>query len=211
MTNTATTTEINVSLEAADPAATAAAYEAAFGLGARLTFRPAAAPAEGFRGFMLSLVVTQPGTADNLIAGALQNGFTILKPAKKSLWGYGAVIQGPDGTVWKVTTSQKKNTGPATREVDSVVLLLGVENVKASKQFYLDRGLTVSKSFGSKYVEFALPDSPVKLAMYPLAAAAKDAGVPPTGSGPHGIVVSGATTSFVDPDGFEWEASAKRP
>ena len=38
--------------------------------------------------------------------------------------------------------------------VDAVVLLMGVEDVKASKQFYVDRGLTVAKSLGGKYVEF---------------------------------------------------------
>ncbi|WP_459961475.1 glyoxalase [Nocardia sp. IFM 10818] len=205
-TATAPTTEITVSLEVADPTGIAAAYEAAFGLGGKLSFRPAQAASEGFRGFMMSLVVAQPGTADNLISAALRNGFTLLKPAKKNLWGYGAVIQGPDGTIWKVTTSQKKDTGPSSREVDSVVLLLGVEDVKASKQFYVERGLTVSKSFGGKYVEFALPDSPIKLAMYPRKAAAKDAGVSPDGAGSHGIVVSGNTGSFTDPDGFVWEA-----
>ena len=66
-------------------------------------------------------------------------------------------MQAPDGTIWKVATSSKKDTGPATRQVDDVVLLLGVDDVKATKQFYVDRGLTVGKSFGSKYVEFETP------------------------------------------------------
>jgi hypothetical protein len=69
--------------------------------------------------------------------------------------GYGGVVQDPGGAIWKVATSSKKDTGPATREIDGLVLLLGVENVKATKRFYLDRGLAVAKSFGSKYVEFA--------------------------------------------------------
>ncbi|MBL1076545.1 glyoxalase [Nocardia sp. 2] len=209
MTNsTASATEITVSLEVADPAATAAAYEAAFGLGDKLTFRPARAASEGFRGFVLSLVVDQPGTADNLIGSALQNGFTVLQPAKKSFWGYGGVIQGPDGTIWKITTSQKKNTGPSSRTVDRFVLLLGVDDMKASKQYYIEHGLKVSKSFGSKYVEFALPDSPVQLAMYTRKFAAKDVGVSPEGSGSHGIVVGGNTGTFTDLDGFEWDANA---
>ncbi|WP_067536781.1 glyoxalase [Nocardia crassostreae] len=208
MTNTTATTEINVTLEVSDPAGIAAAYEAAFSLGDKLSFRAAQAESEGFRGFMISLVVDQPGTADNLIATTLQNGFTVLKPAKKNLWGYGGIIQGPDSTIWKVTTSQKKDSGPSSRNVDIVVLLLGVEDVKASKQFYLDRGLAVSKSFGGKYVEFALPDSPIKLALYPRIAAAKDAGVAPTGSGSHGIVVTADNAPFTDPDGFIWEPTA---
>ena len=40
------------------------------------------------------------------------------------------------------------------------MLLLGVADVKASKRFYVDRGLAVGKSFGSKYVEFDLPARP---------------------------------------------------
>ena len=37
------------------------------------------------------------------------------------------------------------------------MLLLGVDDVKATKQFYVDHGLAVGKSFGSKYVEFDTP------------------------------------------------------
>ncbi|MEV0104595.1 glyoxalase, partial [Nocardia sp. NPDC050789] len=209
MTNTASaaaSTAINVTLEVADPAVIATSYASAFGLGDQLAFAPVSAASEGFRGFILSLVVAQPGTVDSLIATALQNGFTVLKPAKKSLWGYSGVIQGPDGAIWKIATSQKKDTAPVTRDVDSIVLLLGVEDVKASKQFYVDRGLTVSKSFGGKYAEFDLPNSPIKLALYPRKAAAKEAGVPITGSGSHGLVVNGPFGAFADPDGFAWAA-----
>jgi hypothetical protein len=46
-----------------------------------------------------------------------------LKPAKKSLCGYGAVVQAPDGTIWKVATSAKKDDGAATRKIDDRVLL----------------------------------------------------------------------------------------
>ena len=69
------------------------------------------------------------------------------------------------------------------------MLLLGVDDVKATKQFYADRGLALGKSFGSKYAEFDTPGSAVKLALYPRKAAAKDAGVDPEGSGSHRIVV----------------------
>ena len=115
-------------------------------------------------------------------------------------------MQAPDGTIWKIATSSKKETGPPTRAVDEVVLLLGVDDVKATKQFYVDRGLAVGKSFGSKYVEFETPGSAVKLALYSRRAAAKDAGVPPEGSGSHRIVVHGDVGSFTDPDGFAWES-----
>ncbi len=194
-----------VTLEVPDPTAADAFYAAAFELGTRVGVRAAAAPTTGFRGFTLSLVVSQPSTVDSLIDTALDGGATTLKPAKKGFWGYGGVVQAPDGAIWKVATSSKRDTGPATREVDDVVLLLGVADVKASKQFYVDRGLAVAKSFGSKYVEFATPESPLKLALYSRRAAAKDAGVSPDGTGSHRIVIGGDAGAFTDPDGFVWE------
>ncbi len=206
--NTMTSTDINVQLEVADIEAAAAIYEAAFGLGDRIGFRASQTPSTGFRGFLLSLVVSQPSTVDSLIGTAVEAGFTIIKPAKKSLWGYGAVLQAPEGTIWKVDTSKKKDVGPFTREIDDLVLLLGVADVKASKQFYADRGLTVAKSFGGKYAEFEGKGSPVTLAMYPHKSAAKDAGMSPEGSGSHRIVMDSGIGSFVDPDGFVWEATA---
>ncbi|RDI66835.1 hypothetical protein DFR76_104588 [Nocardia pseudobrasiliensis] len=205
---TKTSTDINIQLEVADPAAAAASYAAAFGLGDRIGFRASQAPTSGFRGFLLSLVVSQPSTVDSLVGTAIEAGFTVLAPAKKSLWGYGAVLQAPDGTVWKVDTSKKKDVGPFTREIDNLVLLLGVADVKASKQFYVDRGLTVAKSFGGKYAEFENQGSSVSLAMYPRKAAAKDAGMSPEGSGSHRIVMDSGIGAFVDPDGFVWEATA---
>ena len=91
---------------------------------------------------------------------ALNAGATALKPVAKSLWGYGGVVQAPDGTIWKVATSAKKDKGPATRQIDQIVLLLGAADVAASKRVYTDRGLSVAKSFGGKYVEFAARPAP---------------------------------------------------
>src|SRR5262249_26768684 len=96
---------------------------------------------------------------------------------------------------------------PGHARRDDFVLLLGVENVKAARQFYLDRGLAVAKSFGSKYVEFDTPSSPVRLALYSRRVAAKDAGVSPDGTGSHRIVIGGDAGPFTDPDGFAWEAA----
>ncbi|MFG2053269.1 glyoxalase [Micromonospora sp. NPDC048930] len=200
----------SVILGVPDPATADAFYAAAFGLGSVLGVRAAEEPTSGFRGFTLSLVVSQPSTVDSLVGSALDGGATVLKPVKKSFWGYGGVVQAPDGAIWKVATSAKKDTGPATRQVDDVVLLLGVADVKASKQFYVDHGLAVAKSFGSKYVEFDTAGSPVKLALYSRRAAAKDAGVSPDGTGSHRIVVTGDAGPFTDPDGFAWEAAPVR-
>ncbi|PXX69279.1 hypothetical protein DFR70_102968 [Nocardia tenerifensis] len=204
--STAQTTIDAVTLEVSDPAAAAAFYDNAFGLGDRLRVRATDAPTTGFRGFILSLVVSQPSTVDSLVGSAIAGGATTLKPAKKSFWGYGGVVQAPDGAIWKIATSAKKDTGPATREIDDFVLLLGVDNVKATKQFYVEHGLTVAKSFGSKYVEFDAPSSSVKLALYGRKAAAKDAGVDPAGTGSHRLVIGGALGAGADLDGFAWES-----
>jgi uncharacterized glyoxalase superfamily protein PhnB len=204
----------SVILEAPDPAAAEKFYAAAFGLGDRLLVRAADAPTSGFRGFMLSLIVAQPNIVDTLVGTATDLGATTLKPAQKSFWGYGGVVQAPDGAIWKVASSAKKNSGPATREIDDCVLLLGVADVKVTKEFYIDRGLSVGKSFGSKYVEFSAAGSPVKLALYSRPAAAKDAGVSAEGTGSHRIVIASDAGPFTDPDGFAWAAaplSAGRP
>lgn len=202
-------TNINsVTLEVADPTAADRFYTAAFGLGDQLRLRASDAPTSGFRGFTMSLVVSQPSGVDSLVGTAIQAGATSLKPVKKSFWGYGGVVQAPDGTVWKIATSSKKSTGPTSRAVDDVVLLLGVDDVKATKQFYVDHGLVVAKSFGSRYVEFDAAGSAVKLALYTRRAAAKDAGIAPDGSGSHRVLIHSDAGAFTDPDGFVWQQTS---
>jgi Predicted lactoylglutathione lyase len=196
-----------IAIEAADVPAAEQFYRTAFGLESQLQVRASDAPTTGFRGFTLSLVVSQPGNVDAYIDAALAAGATPLKPAAKSLWGYGGVVQAPDGAIWKFATSSKKDTGPAAREFDELVLLLGADDVGASKRFYVERGIPVGKSFGS-YVQFDTPSSPVGLGLYKRAALAKDAGVAPDGSGSHRIVIGGDVGAFTDPDGFTWEAAA---
>ena len=167
----------HVILEVSDTAESDLFHKTAFDLGDLVQVRESQEATSGFRGFTLSLVVPQPSTVDSLVGTALEAGARELKPVRKSFWGYGGVVQAADGTIWKIATSAKKDTGPATRTVDEVVLLLGVADVKATKQFYVERGLAVGKSFGSKYVEFDVPGSRVKLALYGRRALAKDAGV----------------------------------
>ncbi|MFI6848570.1 glyoxalase [Kitasatospora sp. NBC_00085] len=200
----APTSLASVTLEVADPEA-AHRFYSAFGVDAYIRLRASEAHSAGFRGFTLALTVSGPATVDGFVAAAVDAGATVLKPAAKSLWGYGGVVQAPDGTIWKIATSAKKDTGPATREIDEVVLLLGVEDVKATKQFYVSRGLTVAKSFGGKYTEFAPgQSSPVKLALYKRRALAKDLGVPADGTGSHRIVLGSTADTFTDPDGYVW-------
>ncbi|MEU3770444.1 glyoxalase [Amycolatopsis keratiniphila] len=196
-----------ITLEVADTEAAERFYTTAFGLGSELRFRASQEPSTGFRGYTLSLTVSQPANADALIEAAVAAGATVIKPAAKSMWGYGGTVQAPDGAIWKIATSAKKNTAPASREIDDIVLLLGVADVAASKKFYVEHGLTVGKSFGRVYVEFDAGTSPVKLALYKRKSLAKDAGVAPEGSGSHRIAICGAAP-FTDPDGFAWETSA---
>ena len=194
----------SVTLEVADPTAARAFYTTAFGLGPELQLRASSAPTSGFRGFTLSLTVAQPANATALLDAAVAAGATAIKPAAKSLWGFGGVVQAPDGTLWKVATSKKKDSGPASREIDKIVLLLGAADVAASKRFYVDRGLGVARSFGRKYVEFESAGA-IALGLYGRKALAKDAGVDQDGGGSHRLVIGGDLGSFADPDGFAWE------
>jgi predicted lactoylglutathione lyase len=196
----------HVTLGVPDTTAAEVFYKTAFELGDAVRVRESTEPSSGFRGYTLSLVVSQPGNVDVLVEAALAAGATSLKPARKSFWGYGGVVQAPDGAIWKVATSTKKDSGPATKEVDRVALLLGVQDVKATKAFYADLGLAVGKSFGGKYVEFDTGGSALTLALYGRRALAKDAGVPEDGTGSHRLVIAGDVGAFTDPDGFVWEA-----
>lgn len=195
----------NVVIEAADPLAAQEFYAQAFDRPAWLTVRGSEAPTDGFRGFTLSLVVPGPSTVDALVDGAVDAGATAVRPPAKSLWGYGGAVQAPDGTVWTVASSSKKDDGVPSRQVDEVVLQLGVEDVAASRQFYVDQGFAVAKSYGRRYVELDTDGSPVQLSLYRRRALAKVAGVPAEGSGSHRLAVVGDTGPFTDPDGFGWE------
>ncbi|MDQ4502228.1 glyoxalase [Sinomonas sp. ASV322] len=197
----------SVTIEAADPTAAEHFYATVLGPAAPVHVRASGAASTGFRGFTLSLVVSQPGNADLFIEAALRAGATIVKPAAKSFWGYGGVVQAPDGTILKVATSEKKDSAPTRQEFDQFVVLLGASDVAASKRFYVENGFAVAKSFGRMYVEFAA-EGPVKLGLYGRRALAKDAGVAPDGTGSHRLAINGVAGPLTDPDGFAWEAAS---
>jgi len=200
---------VNISsliLETPDPAAAERFTTAAFGDGVPVAYRASDAPSSGFRGFHISLIVSQPSTVHALFDAAIAAGASAIRPVAKSMWGHGGTLEAPDGAIWKVATSAKKDTGAATRAIDNVVLLIGAEDVPASKRFYVERGLTVGKSFGS-YVDFDLGESPIGFGLYKRRALAKDAGVPEEGSGSHRIAIVSDAGAFTDPDGFAWESA----
>lgn len=195
-----------VILDVADPEAANRFYSDAFGLDSEVSPRAAEPPTSGFRGFTLSLVVPQPSTVDGLVGSALEAGATVLNPVAKSLWGYGGSVRTPDGAICTVAASAKKDTGPATRQIDDLILQLGVTNVSESKKFYVEQGLAVANSFGGKYVQFEAGSGPVQLALYKRRGLAKVAGVSPEGTGSPRITIGNDSASFTDPDGFAWEA-----
>jgi len=200
---------VNISsliLETPDPAAAERFTTAAFGDGVPVAYRASDAPSSGFRGFHISLIVSQPSTVHALFDAAITAGARAIRPVARSMWGHGGTLEAPDGAIWKVATSAKKDTGAVTRAIDNVVLLIGAEDVPASKRFYVERGLTVGKSFGS-YVDFDLGASPIGFGLYKRRALAKDAGVPEEGSGSHRIAIVSDAGAFTDPDGFAWESA----
>jgi predicted lactoylglutathione lyase len=189
-------------------AATEHFYQDSFGLDARVGVRAAASTTSGFRGFAPSLILAQPADVDALYSRALESGAEVLKPVVKSLWGYGGSLRAPEGTVWQIASANKKNTGQATGEIERLVLLLGVDDVKASKRFYEGKGVTVSKSYGSKYVEF--DSGAISLALYQRTKLAAQVGVDSAGTGSHRVTVN-SDDSFTDPDGFVWETEITTP
>ncbi|WP_407360993.1 glyoxalase [Microbacterium sp. LBN7] len=194
----------SVTLDVADLEAAQSFYADTFDLGDRLRFRTSDAETSGFRGYTLSLVVSQPGNVHALVDAAVAAGASVVKPVTKSLWGVGGTVQAPDGAMWKIATSSKKDTAPPSRSIDEIILLLGAEDVVASRTFYTERGIPVAKSYGRSYVQFDTGTSPIGLGLYRHASLAKDAGVPAAGSGSHRLTVNGALGTAVDPDGFAW-------
>jgi len=86
------------------------------------------------------------------------------------------------------------------------VIQLGVADMVASKQFHVDRGFTVAKSYGRRYTDF--DSGPVKLALNRHRALAKAAGVSPDGTGSHRLVIGSDAEPATDPDGFVWESTS---
>jgi uncharacterized glyoxalase superfamily protein PhnB len=193
-----------ITLHVSDIAVAQTFYERAFGLGERLRFRLADAETSGFRGYTLSLVAAQPADVRALTEAAIAAGATVIKHVAKSLWGVGGTVQAPDGAIWKIATSNKKDTAPASASFDEMVLLLGAADVTASKAFYSDRGVPVAKSYGRSYVQFDTGSGRIGLGLYRHASLAKDAGVAASGSGSHLLTINGSLGDVVDPDGFAW-------
>lgn len=182
-----TTTVETVVIESATADDRTEAFFRALGLQERVRVRPGA-PGSGFRGLTVSLVLDQPSSVDATVAAALAAGGTEVKPVSRSLWGYGGTVAAPDGTVVTVASAQKKDTGPATSEIQQLVV---------------QRGVGTGRRFGRRYAE--LDTAPVAVTLNRRAALAKAAGVPAEGDGAPGVVLQAGTDPFTDPDGVVWE------
>lgn len=198
-------TTISSLVVGADDVPAAERLYAALGVADRVEVAASDEPTEGFRGYTVSIVTSQPGNVDAYLGTAVEHGAALVRPGKKSLWGYGGTFRAPDGSTWTVATSTKKDSGPGVLEHDDLVLLLGVDDVKAARRCYVDRGFEVGKGFGSKYVEFSAPPAGITLALQGRRALAKNAGVDPEGSGAHRLVVRSTAGQFTDPDGYVWQ------
>ena len=157
----------------------------------------------GFRGYIVSYIVSQPSEVEALLAAAVRDGAKVLKPAKKGFWGgFSAALQTPDGSIWKLAAPSKKNTAPAEdppRPTETAVLL-GVAEPKASKAFYAALGMTIDRDYGNKYIDFRPNAGASRLGLMRRTDIAKDVGVGKDGSGFRALVLTCKTGSRQEVD-----------
>ncbi|TCP56147.1 putative lactoylglutathione lyase [Tamaricihabitans halophyticus] len=152
----------------------------------------------GFRGYVMSYVVSQPSEVRFVLDAAVRAGATVLKPAKKSLFGaFSAVYQAPDGAIWKLSAPTKKDTGPAAEPPapTETAALLGVAEPKATKEFYTALGMTADRDYGNKYIDFRPTPGTARLALMTRPVLAKDVGVAADGSGFSSVVLGARAES----------------
>lgn len=140
----------------------------------------------GFRGYVISCIVDQPSQVQALLHAAVERGATVLKPAKKSLFGgFSAVCQAPDGAIWKLASANRKDARsaaepPVPRETG---VLLGVAEPKVSKAFYEALDMSLDRDYGDKYIDFSPAPGACRLCLMQRKVLAKDAGIGPDGDG----------------------------
>ncbi|MFI0353309.1 VOC family protein [Actinomadura sp. 9N407] len=157
----------------------------------------------GFRGYVLSCIVDRPAEVKALLDTAAANGATVVKPAKKALFGeFAAVYQAPDGAVWKLAAATKKDTEPVPDppQPTETAVFLGVAKPKASKAFYETLGMSVDRDYGDKFIDFTIADGVCRLGLLPRKGLAKDAGVDEHGDGFSALVLTHTAPSRDDVD-----------
>ena len=157
----------------------------------------------GFGGHVLSVIVRQPAEVRTLLEAATGRGATVVKPAKKELFGeYTAVYRAPDGAVWKLAADTKKDTGPVPDPPEPIetAVYLGVAKPKVSKAFYAALGMSTRHDYGNKFVDFAIADGECRLGLLPRRALAKDVGVDEHGEGFSALELTCTAASRADVD-----------
>jgi len=165
----------------------------------------------GFRGYIVSYVLAQPSEVAAVVEAAGRHGATILKPAKKALFGaFSGVFEAPDGSIWKVSAPTKKDTGPAaTPPVPTETgVLLGVAEPKRSKVFYEALGMTVDRDYGDQYIDFAPAAGTCRFGLMKRGALAKDVGVDADGAGFPAMVLNRTPESRFEVDALLGRAEA---
>jgi predicted enzyme related to lactoylglutathione lyase len=151
----------------------------------------------GFRAFTLSYILESADEVDQVLDRLERHGGRVSKPPKNAAWGYSAYVTDPSGYLWKIASSKRRpllgRKGTATNNghainPQEVPITIGVADMKRAKEFY-EEGLRlpVKKAFGNKFVMFSGEGGTSDLGMYKREALAKDAAVPPEGSGFHGF------------------------
>ncbi|MEQ4302090.1 VOC family protein [Plantactinospora sp. B6F1] len=169
-------------------------------LAADVGARPASS---GFRGYVLSSIVGGPSEVRVLLETATANGATIVKPAKKQLFGeFTAVYRAPDGAVWKLAASSKKDSGPVPSppRPTETAIYLGVAEPKASKAFYETLGMRTEHDYGDKFIDFTVAGGVCRLGLLRRRDLARDAGVDEHGDGFSAVVLTHTAASRAEVD-----------
>ena len=145
----------------------------------------------GFRGYLMNVIVRQPNDVEAVMGAAIKSGATVVKPAKKRLFGeYAALFEAPDGSLWKVSAESGKNSAPAGDPIASreALIILGVTSPKKSKAFYEALGMTVDRDYGDQYLDFRYAAGTFRLGLMTRKNLAKEANASVAGAGFHGAV-----------------------
>lgn len=157
----------------------------------------------GFRGHVLSAVVERPAEVRALLEIAVAAGASVVRPPRKRIFGeFTAVFRAPDGSVWKLAASGKRDSGPVTGvpKPAEIAVYLGVARPKATAAFYRALGMVVDHDYGDTFTDFTVTGGRWRLGLLPRAALAKDVGVDPHGTGFPALVLTHTAASRADVD-----------
>lgn len=152
----------------------------------------------GFRGYIVSYALDQPSEVTAVIEAAGAAGATVLKPAKKAMFGsFSGAFQAPDGSIWKVASERKKDSAESAvpPRPSETGIILGVADPKDSRNFYAAMGMSVDRDYGNTYIDFTPAPGASRLCLMRRKDLAKDVGVDAEGSGFRSVVLSKDATS----------------